>query len=96
MLLVPGLAAGADERVARILEHDSNVAAIDRSREDFFPITTTEFGFSPEAVEGWRSAVKSKMPGVERLVGSGSLRMRTISNWTVATCTWSCPPAASG
>jgi hypothetical protein len=57
MLLAPGLAAAADERVARILKHDGNVAAFDRLREDFLPITTTEFGFTPEAVEFWRSAV---------------------------------------
>ena len=57
MLLLPGLAVAAEERIARILEDDGNVAAIDRLREDFFPITTTEFGFTHEAVEAWRNAV---------------------------------------
>lgn len=61
MQLFTGLTVGADQRIASIVAHDSNIAAFARLREDFLLIATNEFGFPPEAIEAWQKAVNEAL-----------------------------------
>lgn len=57
MLLAPGVVVGADKRIASIVAQDSNIEALARLKDDFNQIMTSEFGFPPDAINAWKSAV---------------------------------------
>lgn len=57
ILLVPAAAVRADQRIVTIVAQDSNIEALARMKDDFHQIMTSEFGFPPDAIKAWRSAV---------------------------------------